>query len=47
MLFHLFEWLNDNGIKFPGSGVFQFSTFRLMLAVILSLLITTVYGKRV
>ncbi len=47
MLFHLFEWLNNNGIKFPGSGVFQFSTFRLMLAVILSLLITTVYGKRV
>ncbi|MCO6496464.1 MAG: phospho-N-acetylmuramoyl-pentapeptide-transferase [Chitinophagaceae bacterium] len=46
MLFHLFDWLAKSGIKFPGSGVFQFTTFRLMLAVILSLVITTVYGKR-
>ncbi|MEP7142628.1 MAG: phospho-N-acetylmuramoyl-pentapeptide-transferase [Ferruginibacter sp.] len=32
--------------KFPGSGLFQFITFRLMLAMILSLVITTVYGKK-
>lgn len=47
MLFHLFEWFNARGIKFPGSGVFQFTTFRIMIAIILSLLITTVYGKRI
>lgn len=47
MLYHLFEWFSNHGIKFPGSGLFQFITFRVMAAVILSLLITTLYGKRV
>lgn len=31
---------------FPGSLLFKFITFRVLLAVILSLVITTVYGKR-
>ncbi|MES2432137.1 MAG: phospho-N-acetylmuramoyl-pentapeptide-transferase [Bacteroidota bacterium] len=46
MLYHLFNWLTNEGFKFPGSGLFQFITFRLLLAVILSLVITTVYGKK-
>lgn len=46
MLYHLFEWFTKNGIKFPGSGLFHFTTFRVLVAVLLSLLITTVYGKR-
>lgn len=46
MLYHLFDWLSQEGIKFPGSGLFQFITFRVLAAVLLSLLITTVYGKR-
>ncbi|MBA2250829.1 MAG: phospho-N-acetylmuramoyl-pentapeptide-transferase [Chitinophagaceae bacterium] len=46
MLYHLFEWLTKRGIKFPGSGLFQFITFRVLLAVILSLVIATVFGKR-
>lgn len=46
MLYHLFEWFTQIGIKFPGSGLFQFITFRVLMAVILSLLITTIYGKR-
>lgn len=46
MLYHLFDWFNEQGIKFPGSGLFQFISFRVMVAVILSLFITTVYGKR-
>src|SRR5690606_13032364 len=46
MLYHLFEWFTSNGIKFPGSGLFQFITFRVLAAVLLSLFITTVYGKR-
>ncbi len=33
-------------MKFPGSGLFEFITFRIMLAVILSLVITTVFGKK-
>ncbi|MCW3075317.1 MAG: phospho-N-acetylmuramoyl-pentapeptide-transferase [Flaviaesturariibacter sp.] len=46
MLYHLFEWFRAEGIRFPGSAVFQFITFRVLLAVLLSLFITTVYGKR-
>lgn len=46
MLYYLFEWLKQDGIKFPGSGLMQFLTFRILLAVLLSLFISTVYGKR-
>lgn len=46
MLYHLFHWLTKEGFKFPGSGLFEFITFRVMMAVILSLIITTVYGKK-
>ena len=46
MLYHLFEWLNSEGIKFPGSGLFEFITFRVLLAVLLSLFIITFYGKK-
>src|SRR3954454_3363988 len=46
MLYYIYEWLAKSGIKFPGSGLFQFITFRMLLAVLLSLVITTVYGKR-
>ena len=47
MLYHLFDWMTKNGIKFPGSGLFQFITFRILLAVILSLVIATVFGKKI
>jgi phospho-N-acetylmuramoyl-pentapeptide-transferase len=47
MLYHLFDWLTKNGIKFPGSGLFQFITFRVLLAVLLSLVIATVFGKKI
>src|SRR2546423_826795 len=46
MLYHLFNWLKSSGIKMPGGALFQFITFRVLLAVLLSLFITTVYGKR-
>ena len=46
MLYYIYQWLAKAGIKFPGSGLFQFITFRVLLAVLLSLFITTVYGKR-
>jgi phospho-N-acetylmuramoyl-pentapeptide-transferase len=45
MLYHLFEWFKNEGIRFPGGELFRFITFRVLLAVILSLVITTVYGK--
>ena len=46
MLYQLFEWFAKNGIKFPGSGLLHFITFRVLVAILLSLFITTVYGKR-
>ena len=46
MLYHLFEWFKEQGINFPGRELFRFITFRVLMAVILSLFITTVYGKK-
>jgi phospho-N-acetylmuramoyl-pentapeptide-transferase len=46
MLYHIFDWLGKEGFRFPGINLFQFITFRVMLAMILSLVITTVYGKK-
>ena len=45
MLYHFFEWMTKNGMKFPGIGLFTFITFRVLLAVLLSLIITTVFGR--
>lgn len=45
MLYYLFNYLNKN-YNIPGTGVFQYITFRTAMAVIVSLLITTVYGRR-
>jgi phospho-N-acetylmuramoyl-pentapeptide-transferase len=46
MLYHLFDWLRQIGVKIPGGTLFQFITFRVLLAVLLSLVITMLYGKR-
>ena len=47
MLYHLFDWLTHNGIRIPGGGLFQFITFRALMAILLSLIITMIYGKRI
>lgn len=46
MLYHLFEWFQDIDFKFPGSGIFSFITFRVLLAILLSLVVTLLFGKR-
>ena len=46
MLYYLFNWLNKE-FHVPGAGLFQFLTFRIAMSVILSLVIATVYGKRI
>ena len=46
MLYYLFEYL-ESQFSFPGASVFQFITFRAAAAFILSLSISTIYGKRV
>jgi phospho-N-acetylmuramoyl-pentapeptide-transferase len=45
MLYYLFTWL-DKLYNIPGAGLFQFISFRTGMAVIFSLIITTVYGRR-
>ena len=46
MLYYLFDFL-DKTYDLPGAGLFQFITFRAAVAIILSLLISTIYGKRI
>lgn len=45
MFYYLFSYLNKN-YSIPGAGVFQYITFRMAMAVITSLLVTTVFGRR-
>ncbi|KIX21841.1 phospho-N-acetylmuramoyl-pentapeptide-transferase [Flavobacterium sp. 316] len=46
MLYYIFKYL-DKTFDFPGAGVFQYITFRSAFAFILSLLIATIYGKKI
>ncbi|TRW99947.1 phospho-N-acetylmuramoyl-pentapeptide-transferase [Flavobacterium gawalongense] len=46
MLYYLFEYL-DKTLDVSGTGVFQYITFRSALALLLSLLLSTIYGKRI
>jgi phospho-N-acetylmuramoyl-pentapeptide-transferase len=46
MLYYLFEYLESN-FDLPGAGLFSFITFRAAMAIILSLFIATVFGKRI
>jgi phospho-N-acetylmuramoyl-pentapeptide-transferase len=45
MLYHLFEYLEEV-YNLPGAGVFQYISFRASLAVIVSLIISLLFGKR-
>jgi phospho-N-acetylmuramoyl-pentapeptide-transferase len=46
MLYYIFEYL-DKHFDLPGSGLFQYITFRSGAAIILSLLISVVLGKQI
>jgi len=46
MLYYLFEYL-EKQYQFPGATLFGYITFRAAVAIILSLLISTIYGKRI
>ncbi len=46
MLYYLFEYLNKI-LNVPGTGVFQYITFRSALAILLSLSISTIFGKKI
>ena len=44
MLYYLFQYLDTLGV--PGAGAFQFISFRSGLAIITSLIISMIYGKK-
>ncbi len=46
MLYYFFEYLHKT-LNVPGTGVFQYITFRSALAIIMSLSLSTIYGKRI
>ncbi len=46
MLYHLFDYI-EKSWDFPGAGVFQYLSFRSAMAIIFSLLIALVIGKRI
>jgi len=46
MFYYLFHYL-DQHFNFPGAGVFQYISFRAALALLSSLIISMVFGKRI
>ncbi len=46
MLYYLFEFLHEN-TSLPGTGLFQYISFRSALAFAFSLLISTIYGRKI
>lgn len=46
MLYYLFEYLDQN-YNLPGAGLFQYISFRSALAFAFSLLISTIYGRKI
>jgi phospho-N-acetylmuramoyl-pentapeptide-transferase len=46
MLYYLFNFLDEN-YQLPGAGLFEFISFRSAMAIIFSLGISTIYGKKI
>ena len=46
MLYYLFEFI-EKKFQFPGASLFQFLSFRASIAIILSLVFTLIYGKKI
>ncbi len=47
MLYHLFEWFKEQGYKFPGRALFEFITFRVLLAMLFALIISMLFGRKI
>ncbi len=47
MLYYLYEYFTSQGIHVPGLGMFRFISFRAGMAVLLSLVIALVFGKKI
>ena len=46
MLYYLFEWFRQHGVKVPGGALFQFITSRVLLSIVFSLIVSMIFGKR-
>ena len=46
MLYYLFNWLEAE-FNIPGAGLFQFLSFRAAMAILFSLIISIIFGKRI
>jgi phospho-N-acetylmuramoyl-pentapeptide-transferase len=46
MLYYLFNWL-EREFNIPGAGLFQYLSFRAAMAIMFSLIISIVFGKRI
>lgn len=46
MLYYIFEYL-ESEFQFPGASLFQYISFRSALAFVISLLISTIFGRRI
>lgn len=46
MFYYLFEYL-DERYDFPGAGVFQYISFRAAMAIVFSLIVSLLFGKKI
>jgi phospho-N-acetylmuramoyl-pentapeptide-transferase len=46
MLVYIFEWLQRN-FDFPGAGLWSYLSFRAGIGMLMALIITTIWGKRI
>ena len=47
MIYHLFEYLNNSGVDFPGIGLMQYITFRSLIALMTALLVALYADPRI
>lgn len=47
MIYHLFEYLIEKGVDFPGIGLMQYITFRSLIALMTALLVALYLGPKI
>ena len=47
MLYHLFEYLSNSGIDFPGSGLMHYISFRAISCAVLAILVSMWVGRKI
>lgn len=45
MFYHLFKYLESAGFDIPGAGMFQFISFRAVMAIVFALLVIIIFGR--